>query len=248
MDLLNVIWVTLAEPTSALLVVTSFFSALMTAALGIGGGTLLLAVMALVLPTAAIIPVHGVVQLGANVSRTALFLRYLNWPLLAAFTAGAALGAALGGQLVISLPTAILRPLLGAFILYSVWGPKLSQIKPSRSTLALAGAATTLLSMFVGATGPLVMSIIRAWQLPPANTVANLAACVLVQHGLKVMVFGALGFSFHPYLGLILAMLTMGFIGTWLGKIILLKRPPAQFDWVLKGLLSVLAVPLLWPQ
>ncbi len=246
MDALEPILTLFAEPTTALLIATSFISALMTAALGIGGGTLLLAVMALVLPASAIIPVHGVVQLGANVSRTALLIQYLNWPILAAFAAGAVIGAAFGGYLAISLPGTILRPLLGLFILYSVWGPKLVQSSASRSALALGGAITTFLTMLVGATGPLVLSIIRTLQLAPANTVATNSACVLVQHGLKVLAFGVLGFSFYPYLGLIGAMLIMGLIGTWIGKTILLKTPPAQFDWVLKLLLTALAVPLLW--
>ncbi|MDY0191288.1 MAG: hypothetical protein RBR22_11190, partial [Desulfuromonas sp.] len=48
------------------LIVTACLTSAMTAALGVGGGVLLLAVMSMLLPAAAIIPLHGLVQLGSN--------------------------------------------------------------------------------------------------------------------------------------------------------------------------------------
>ena len=59
----------LSNPTDILLIATSFIGSLISAALGIGGGTLMLAVIAQTLPVAAIIPVHGVVQFGSNLDK-----------------------------------------------------------------------------------------------------------------------------------------------------------------------------------
>lgn len=53
------------------LVATACLTSAMTAALGIGGGVLLLAIMSMLLPAAAIIPLHGLVQLGSNANRAA---------------------------------------------------------------------------------------------------------------------------------------------------------------------------------
>lgn len=58
-----------AAPIVALLLGTSFLASLITVAFGIGGGALLLAVMAVTMPPAALIPVHGVVQVGSNLGR-----------------------------------------------------------------------------------------------------------------------------------------------------------------------------------
>ena len=52
--------------------VLSFFTSAMTAAAGIGGGVVLLAIMATVYPPAVLIPVHGMVQLGSNGGRALL--------------------------------------------------------------------------------------------------------------------------------------------------------------------------------
>ena len=43
-----------------LLLVSSFLGSLMTAALGVGGGSFLIAVMATVMPPLALVPLHGI--------------------------------------------------------------------------------------------------------------------------------------------------------------------------------------------
>ncbi len=54
------------------IMVASFVGSFITAAFGIGGGALLLAIMATLMPPAALIPVHGVVQAGSNAGRVAM--------------------------------------------------------------------------------------------------------------------------------------------------------------------------------
>ena len=79
--------------TTAVLVAVSALTSAVTASLGIGGGVLLLAIMAIVMPPAAIIPVHGMVQLGSNLSRASMTLRHINLRLILWFAPGALLGA-----------------------------------------------------------------------------------------------------------------------------------------------------------
>ena len=54
------------------LVALSLFTSALTAAAGIGGGLVLLSVMASFLPPIVVIPTHGVVQLGSNAGRAVL--------------------------------------------------------------------------------------------------------------------------------------------------------------------------------
>ncbi len=228
-----------------LLAGVSFFTSFMTAAIGIGGGTVLLAVMAQVVPVNAIIPVHGVVQLGSNAGRVVLFLKSIDRALFGWFMLGALIGAAIGGRVVVELPANILRIVLGSFILYSVWGPKLKTLTGSTCVLAIGGFLTTTLTMFVGATGPLVMSMLRSFPLSPSGLVGTMAACVGLQHCLKIVVFGVLGFAFAPWLPLIALMIGLGFLGTLFGRQVLLKIDPKRFAFVLKIVLTALALRLI---
>ncbi len=58
----------ISNSQAIILVITSLLTSMLTAAMGIGGGVLLLAVMASIVPVAALIPVHGLVQLGSMVT------------------------------------------------------------------------------------------------------------------------------------------------------------------------------------
>lgn len=224
----------------------SFFTSMLTAAIGIGGGSLLLAVMAQVLPVKAIIPVHGVVQLGSNFGRAAVMLPHVEKRLFVWFLLGSLIGAIAGGQIVFSLPVDILRLILGTFILYAAWGPKLGGLAKSEKMLAVGGFFSTMLTMFVGATGPFVLAMLKPFGLSPMGVVASTAGCLVVQHSLKVLVFGLLGFAFAPYLPLMALMIGLGFVGTLVGRKILLKVDEKLFKRALNIVLTLLALRLLW--
>jgi len=228
------------------LIILSLFTSMLTASIGIGGGTVMLAAMAQVFPAQAIIPVHGVVQLGSNFGRAMVLLPQLNRTLVLWFLIGSIVGALLGGQIVISLPTTILKLSLGLFILFSIWGPAIPGMGASKKSLLGGGFLSTLLTMFVGATGPFVLAMLRVFPLSPQELVSTSAACLVIQHLLKVLVFGLLGFTFAPYIVMVILMIASGFIGTLLGKRILIEVDADKFKRALNIVLSLLAIRLIY--
>ncbi|MFT6406621.1 MAG: putative membrane protein YfcA [Arenicella sp.] len=224
---------------------------MLTASIGIGGGVLMLAAIAQVMPANAIIAVHGAVQLGSNAGRVMVMLKDVVWNFFLWFALGSLLGALVGGQLAINLPSNLLRIGLGSFILVTIWGPMLWRSESlstlaSNKTLLLGGLVSTFLTMFIGATGPLVLATIRIFKLNRFNLVATSAACLVFQHALKVAVFGALGFAFSAYFLLISLMICSGFIGTIIGRNLLLKINQQRFQHWLNLMLSILALRLIW--
>lgn len=162
------------------------------------------------------------------------------------FTAGALLGAVIGGQIVVSLPENTLRLLLGIFILYSVWLMPKKAFGKSKLIQFIGGLLTTVLTMFVGATGPLVIAMVRNTLQKPISIVATSSVCLVIQHALKLSIFGFLGFAFADYIGLIAAMISTGFIGTLIGKRILLKTKPDYFNKILSWVLTLLSLRLIY--
>ena len=67
------------------LVALALATSALTAAAGIGGGLVLISVMASFLPPIVVIPIHGVVQLLSNSSRGLLLVRHVVWPLFALY-------------------------------------------------------------------------------------------------------------------------------------------------------------------
>ncbi len=228
---------------AAALVAISFLGSFTTAAFGIGGGVVVLAVLASLLPPAALIPVHGVVQLGSNAGRTAIMRAYIDGPTLIVFLIGTIVGIIIGGLVVFELPPAIIQIAVGLFILWTIF------FKPPaflRHSAWVAGGFSSLLTMFFGATGPFVAAYIRTLGFEKMRHVATHAACMTAQHGLKVVAFGFLGFAFAPYLALIAGMIALGFVGTLIGKRLLMKIDEKVFKTALQTILVVLALRLVW--
>ncbi|MEM9900688.1 MAG: sulfite exporter TauE/SafE family protein [Pseudomonadota bacterium] len=233
----------LSPQAAAGLIAASVLTSFVTASLGLGGGILLLSIMASLLPPAALIPVHGLVQLGSNAGRAALLFRRVAWTLLPAFAGGSLVGVALGGLLAVDLPAGLVQIGVGLFVLFSVLSAPPAWF--GRQAFA-TGATSSFLTMFFGATGPFVATYLKVRRLERHSHVATHAAFMTLQHSLKVVVFGLLGFAFGPWALLIVAMIAAGLVGTYLGRIVLTRMSDRGFRRALDLLLVVIALRLIW--
>ena len=231
---------------AGLLVVLSFFSSLLTAAVGIGGGVTLLAAMTYVIPVSALIPLHGVVQLGSNTGRAIVMMRSAAVRMLVPFAVGAVIGAVVGAALVTDLPEATILFAIGAFILVTTW-VKLPPLGRGQAGIVGAGGfVATVLTMFIGATGPFVLALVRQAGLTHRGVVATTAAAMTVQHTLKIIAFGALGFQFGAWTPLMAAMVASGFIGTLLGARLLDTLPEKSLRLAMKIVLTGIGAELVF--
>jgi len=228
-----------------ILIFASFFTSALTAAVGVGGGLLMLGLMTYVIPIAALIPVHGLVQLGSNTGRSYLQREHINWSIVRLFLVGSLLGALLGAMIFVRMPIDILKGLLGGFILVIVWVklPKIEKANPI--VVALGGAGTTFISLFVGATGPLVAVFLSKLFDGHRGMVATHGMTMTVQHLLKVVAFGFVGFAFWQWLPLVLMIVVSGFMGTKFGTSLLGKISEDKLKLGFKIVITLVAVDLL---
>ncbi|MEL6202534.1 MAG: sulfite exporter TauE/SafE family protein [Pseudomonadota bacterium] len=230
---------------AALLVVTSFFTSAITAALAMGGGLTLLAVMGMFLPVSVLVPVHGLVQLGSNTGRAVALKNDIEWGTLGLFFVFGLLGAVLAAYIVIELPDAWLRVTLGLFVVLIVWVKLPAIAAKSRWLVAFGGFVTSALTMFLGATGPLVVALFSKHFDRKEALIATSAAAMVFQHGVKVFAFGVLGFAFLQWLPLVGAMIVSGFLGTLTGIKLLRRLPEARFRLLLKIMITLLGADMI---
>lgn len=240
---MDLIFAGLSPATALFLFFMSFAGSFITVAMGIGGGAILLAVMATLVPPAALIPVHGVIQFGSNVNRAMVMGRHTYWPPILAFGAGSVVGVALGGVLVVDLPAGLVQIGVGLFVIWSVF------LQPPAWLTrwpAVMGGVSSFLTMFFGATGVFVASYVRSMNLGRQAHVATQAVLMTLQHLLKIIAFGLLGFAYGPWLVFIAVMIAAGFIGTLVGRQVLLRMDDQLFRKVLNVILIALAARLIW--
>jgi uncharacterized membrane protein YfcA len=149
-------------------------------------------------------------------------------------------------MVVTTLPTHQLLIILGLFILWSCWSPKLKPAKLPDRFFVLVGGVTSFVSMFLGATGPFIAAFFDPERLTRHQIVATHAACMTLQHSFKIAAFVAIGFAFASWLPLVLTMIASGFVGTMAGRRLLDRMPDARFAQIFRLVLTVLALRLIY--
>ena len=234
-------WLTFAALMLASLV-TSFIGVFTGAA----GGIVLLGLMATVMPPLALIPVHTVVMLGAGMTRTMIMWRHVMRPALLPFVIGAVIGAAAGAKVFVALTTVWLEFILGAFILLVTWMPKLGRFGGERGRFGVLGVVTTVVGVFVSATGTLLAPFVAASTPDRRVHVATMGALMMFSHLAKIAAFGFIGFAVGRYVPLMVAMIATGAVGNWIGEVALLRTKEQHFRLVLQVALTILGLRLLW--
>jgi uncharacterized membrane protein YfcA len=149
----------IAPWVAGVLITASFFTSGISASFGMGGGLAMLALMGLFVPVSALIPVHGMVQLGSNTGRAWQLRRDIAWARLVPFFIAGLGGAVLAAMVVVELPDPVLKLILGIFVVAITWMKLPAIVARSNATMAAGGFVTTALTMFLGATGPLVIAL-----------------------------------------------------------------------------------------
>lgn len=229
---------------AVVLIVSSIAASALSATTSLGGGAMMLAILALIVPPPALIPIHGVLQLGSNLSRCIFMRRYLIRAGFIMFALGSLGGAAVGGLALVHVPQRAVMAALALFILWSVWGSMPDLVR--KVGLLSGGFVSGILTMFVGATGPFVAAFLRTGISDRMTFIAVHSACMSIQHIFKLVVFGVLGFGFGPYVPLVSVMVLGSFLGSYLGRHVLVRLGDVGFQKYLRILLTIAALRLLW--
>ena len=230
--------------TATGLIALSLITSLITATFSLGGGSLMITAMALVLPPVVVVPVHACVQIGSNAGRAWVQRVHIQWNFILWLTAGALVGSVLGGRLAYLLPEQWFAAAIGFFVLVTTWLPQPPGLANSRAVQFFGGAIVSAVGMVVGAAGPLLAAFVRG--IPDRRQlVATHAMLNSLQHVIKVAVFAAMGFAFRDYVPLILAMVAAGFVGTTVGSRLLTRVPERVFRLGFRLLLSAVAIGLI---
>ena len=234
----------------ALLTATAFGTALFTAVAGLGGGIILLAVMLFFLEPLVAIPVHGVIQLVSNSTRTVIQRHHARWRIVGRYALLLLPMGFLGLTVARSIPPDQLRLVIGLFVLAATWAPARLWTAGRRETSPMVfvalGGVVGFLNTTVGASGPLAGPFFRNLGLSRQGVVGTFSACQTVAHVAKLLVFLAVGFAFLTYVPLI-ALLSVGVIvGTWVGSLLLERISDRGFGMLYRVVLTSVALGLVW--
>lgn len=223
----------------------TFFTSTIAGIVGVGGGMMLIVILPSFLPLNALIPIHGLTQVSSNLSRAIFGYKDVQYEVIPKFLLGSAIGIGMFAAVLNLISLEYVPLFIGIYILLSLWSEKFNEKIKKYESYFLAGFFQTGLSMVVGATGPLTMTLLFKDYEDKNKVVATGAALMSITHILKVFVFMYFGFVFFDYIGVIIAMIIGAISGSWVATKLRDKIDGKRFTMILKVLLSALAIQVI---
>ena len=231
--------------TELFLGIVTFLTSTIAAIVGLGGGMMLITILPSFLPINALIPVHGLTQMTSNLSRAVFGYKDVQYEVIPKFLLGSFLGIGIFASILNFISLEYVPLFIGVYILLSLWSEKFNEKIKRYESYFLAGFFQTGLSIVVGATGPLTMTLLLKDYKNKDKVVATSAALMSLSHILKVFVFMYFGFVFFDYIGIIIAMVIGAITGSWVGTKLRNIIDGKKFTIILKVLLTTLAIKVI---
>ena len=242
-----------------ILIASAFITSSISAVLGMGGGIILLGIMAIIIPEGyMVIALHGIIQLISNTTRSYVFRKHIKQNLIKEFSIGVLLGATVSIVILLILIQSfqvssandikvdILKPIIGIFIIWYLFLKKKSS-DTTVTTFIPVGFISGLSSIFVGATGPLIAPFFIDKGLIKEDIIANKATCQMITHITKIPLFiYFFNVSYIEQYNILLPLILSVFIGTFFGKKLLRFIPEKIFIRIFKIILFIIAIRLIF--
>lgn len=226
-------------------------ASMLSAIVGMAGGIILLSVMLLFLDPLVAIPLHGVIQLVSNGSRTFIQREHVRWSIIGSYGVLLLPMSIVGLHIARALSPPVARLVIGVFVLVATWMPALLFMgtHPERTTprrrFLLLGGVIGAVNPTVGATGPLIAPFFLNLGLSRQSIIGTKAASQALGHLAKIAVFGFAGFAYPEYALLLTLLCVMVVAGTWIGSHLLEYVSELWFTRLFKTALTLIALRLV---
>ena len=221
--------------------------ATLTAIAGLGGGILLLSVLLQFMDPLEAIPVHAVIQLASNSSRTVLLRHQVAWDVVWRFCL-LLVPAGVAGLLVAdTMSVATGRIAIAVFALLVVWWPAgLAAISGilggGRRAFVPLGGIAGFLNIPFGVTGPAVAPMFRRHLAERTAVIATFGATQTAGHLTKIGLFAGDGFAYGDQVTLMAAGVVAVVAGSWLGTRLLHRVDETLFGHLFRITLTAVAI------
>ena len=241
-----------------ILIVAAILTSSISAVTGMGGGIILLGIMAILIPEGYIvIALHGIIQMLSNGTRTFVFRDHIKKNLISEYLIGAIAGLGLSTLIIYALMRFhsvtsanqisfdYLKPIIGLYILWYLYlrGSKKEQ---KNKLFIIVGFISGLSSIFIGAVGPLIAPFFLRSDMNKENIIANKAACQIITHLGKIPIFMYFfELDYVAHYSTLIPLIVSVYIGTNVGKKFLHSISDKTFRIIFKIILTIISFRLI---
>ncbi len=227
-----------------LLLFGSFLATLTGSLLGLGGGFIILGLLALLLPVTVMIPVLAGVLACIDLNRAFAFRSHLHTPIFYPFVLGCVVGVSAGAMLFISLPDRALGTGLALLILLSMAYPAGRVRWQLKYPFLWIGTLHSFFSTMFGYGGVFQAAMLQT-TLGNLQITATLATSFLVLELMKIGSYAMGGFDYQPYLGIVVAAACGALPASLIGRRMAHKVTTTFYRTAQKVIVGLIAINIL---
>ena len=212
------------------------------------GGIVLLSIMTFFMDIQTIVPIHGVVQLVSNTSRTLSLFGHVKKGIFIPMTIGLPIGTVIATQIIKQIDNReLFYFLIAALIFYVLFKPKkLPKLNIPFWSFGILALVVGILNPLIGATGPLQAPFFLRDDLSKEEIVATKASVQAIGHLLKIPAFIYLGFDYLAYAAVTILMSVGVILGTRYGISLLKTINERTFRRIFKTALFIAACRIIY--
>ncbi len=218
--------------TFALIGALVFMAALVRGLAGFGFPLVALSGLALFYPPAFVVPLIVILQAGFGLIDLGRIRRQADWPLLSRVVAGSLLGAPLGVLILLFVPEAYLRMVIGALIMaasYVLLRGFTLRARPGKAAQVGTGVVCGFMHGAAAMSGPPAVFMLLASQTDPDRARATLFALYALVAWVAIISMRLAGAIDLRNLALGLCLLPLMFAGFEVGKALYHRLQPTLF-------------------
>ena len=233
--------------TLLILIGSALAASFISGVAGMGGGVLLLAIMASILEPELVVPIHGAVQLVSNSTRSLRLAKSVTWWVFRLYVPALLVGVVIGLRFYSGEGMPWFRPAIGAFVLcFLLWDLiKPEKLNMPRLLFVPAGLVGGLLTIIVGASGPFLAAFFLRDDMEKEEIVATKATIQMIGHFSKIVAFSVIGFAWASHAKLVLPLMACAVLGTLAGTWALKRVDDRVFAVIFRVVLTLLGLRLI---
>lgn len=238
----------MVENADIILFVVATIGSGISALTGLGGGSIVLALLLMFYPPIEALALHSFTQLTSNFLRGFLSFKEIAWPIVGRYALLLIPGAYLAGKLMGLFEPAYLQILIGVMIIVSIYLPLPSQWqKLPRNIFIPLGFISGFLGMMVGAVGPFVAPFFQRLGLSRQAQLGTKSAAQMGLQLSRIIAFGGVSsLSFGAIQNQILLLIVAVVVGVGLSIPLSQKLSDKWFDRLVNGILTLIALKTIY--
>lgn len=232
----------LGWPTLATIAIAAVVTSSIHGAIGVAGGLLMTAILALLIGVRASVPVMSIALIISHGTRSLLYLPSFDWRVLFIVMAAATPFIALTGYAYAALPVDVLAAVLAAIVFTMIPLRHWAAAHKIRAGTRMLGSAGAVYGFFAGASigsAAILSPFLLGYGLVKEAFVATMAGIALSTNAVRIAVFGTVDLVSAQYLLLGLLVGIIMIPGNYIGRTILRRLSIGQHG-VLVDLMAAL--------